>query len=35
MPALRDLWPEHKDDGRFWCHPLEQRAEPRPLETQA
>ena len=25
MPALRDLWPEHKDDGRFWIKPLEGR----------
>jgi alkanesulfonate monooxygenase SsuD/methylene tetrahydromethanopterin reductase-like flavin-dependent oxidoreductase (luciferase family) len=33
MPALRDLWPEWKDDGRFWIHPLPaaERRAPAPL----
>ena len=22
MPALRDLWSDHRDDGRFWIKPL-------------
>ena len=28
MPALRDLWPEWKNDERFWCKPLETRVRP-------
>ena len=28
MPQLRDLWPDYKDDGRFWIHPLEGRRTP-------
>jgi alkanesulfonate monooxygenase SsuD/methylene tetrahydromethanopterin reductase-like flavin-dependent oxidoreductase (luciferase family) len=24
MPKLRGLYPEWKDDGRFWCHPIRQ-----------
>jgi alkanesulfonate monooxygenase SsuD/methylene tetrahydromethanopterin reductase-like flavin-dependent oxidoreductase (luciferase family) len=32
MPALRDVFPEWKDDGRFWIHPLESRVAPAPLE---
>ncbi len=31
MPRLRDLWPEWRDDDRWWIHPLEQRV--RPEET--
>jgi alkanesulfonate monooxygenase SsuD/methylene tetrahydromethanopterin reductase-like flavin-dependent oxidoreductase (luciferase family) len=31
MPALRDVWPDHKDDDRFWIHPLEQRVAPAPI----
>ena len=31
MPQLRDLWPEHADDDRFWIHPLEQRRTPGPV----
>ena len=28
MPALRDLWPEWKNDDRFWCRPWEDRVRP-------
>jgi alkanesulfonate monooxygenase SsuD/methylene tetrahydromethanopterin reductase-like flavin-dependent oxidoreductase (luciferase family) len=28
MPALRDLWPEWKDDDRFWCRPFDGRVRP-------
>jgi alkanesulfonate monooxygenase SsuD/methylene tetrahydromethanopterin reductase-like flavin-dependent oxidoreductase (luciferase family) len=33
MPSIRDAWPEWKDDGRFWIHPLapEQRRAPAPV----
>jgi alkanesulfonate monooxygenase SsuD/methylene tetrahydromethanopterin reductase-like flavin-dependent oxidoreductase (luciferase family) len=33
MPAIRDAWPEWKDDARFWIQPLagEQRRAPAPL----
>jgi hypothetical protein len=34
MPALRDMWPEHKDDTRFWCHPLEKRVTPGPIAVE-
>jgi len=33
MPALRDIWPEWKNDNRFWCKPLETRV--RPEEKRA
>ncbi len=33
MPALRDIWPEWKNDDRFWCKPLETRV--RPEESRA
>jgi alkanesulfonate monooxygenase SsuD/methylene tetrahydromethanopterin reductase-like flavin-dependent oxidoreductase (luciferase family) len=33
MPALRDLWPEWKDDDRWWARPYEGRV--RPEETFA
>jgi hypothetical protein len=23
MPRLRDMWPAHADDDRFWIHPIE------------
>jgi alkanesulfonate monooxygenase SsuD/methylene tetrahydromethanopterin reductase-like flavin-dependent oxidoreductase (luciferase family) len=29
IPGLRDLWPEWKNDGRFWPRPLEGRIDPR------
>jgi alkanesulfonate monooxygenase SsuD/methylene tetrahydromethanopterin reductase-like flavin-dependent oxidoreductase (luciferase family) len=44
MPKLRNMFPEHASDGRFWCKPLDQRvkagslpAEPRraPLPVEA
>ena len=28
MPHLKELWPEHKDDDRFWCRPYEGRVRP-------
>ncbi len=28
MPRLRDLWPEWKDDDRWWCKPLPGRLDP-------
>jgi len=31
MPELRGIWPEWKDDGRFWIEPLESRREPSPI----
>jgi hypothetical protein len=37
MPRLRDLFPQHAADGRFWCKPLAKRANagslPRPFEA--
>lgn len=35
MPELRDLWPEHAGDDRWWIKPLEDRVDPTarsPLE---
>jgi alkanesulfonate monooxygenase SsuD/methylene tetrahydromethanopterin reductase-like flavin-dependent oxidoreductase (luciferase family) len=32
MPALRDLWPEHRDDERFWVRPLAGRRRPEGAE---
>jgi hypothetical protein len=37
MPKLRNLWPEWKDDDRWWIHPLPHRLEPQyrlPAATQ-
>ncbi len=31
MPAFRDRWADYADDGRFWCHPLGERATPAPV----
>jgi alkanesulfonate monooxygenase SsuD/methylene tetrahydromethanopterin reductase-like flavin-dependent oxidoreductase (luciferase family) len=28
MPHLRNMWPEWKDDDRWWCHPMENRLQP-------
>ena len=28
MPHLKELWPEYKDDDRFWCRPYEGRVRP-------
>jgi alkanesulfonate monooxygenase SsuD/methylene tetrahydromethanopterin reductase-like flavin-dependent oxidoreductase (luciferase family) len=28
MPELRDLWPDHGGDDRWWIHPLEDRVDP-------
>ena len=39
MPKLRNMFPEHADDGRFWCKPLDRRvtsgALPREVPTSA
>jgi len=35
MPELRGLWPEYRNDDRWWIHPLEDRVDPTvgsPLE---
>jgi hypothetical protein len=32
MPQLRHLWPEWKDDNRWWIRPMEDRL--RPEETR-
>jgi alkanesulfonate monooxygenase SsuD/methylene tetrahydromethanopterin reductase-like flavin-dependent oxidoreductase (luciferase family) len=26
MPNLKDVWPDHADDDRFWIHPIDQAA---------
>jgi alkanesulfonate monooxygenase SsuD/methylene tetrahydromethanopterin reductase-like flavin-dependent oxidoreductase (luciferase family) len=31
MPALRQCWPASAQDERFWCRPLEHRAQPAPI----
>ena len=31
MPKLRNMIPEYKDDSRFWCHPIGNRAKPGSL----
>jgi alkanesulfonate monooxygenase SsuD/methylene tetrahydromethanopterin reductase-like flavin-dependent oxidoreductase (luciferase family) len=28
MPELRNMWPEWKDDNRWWCKPMEERLQP-------
>jgi len=28
MPKLQDMWPDWKDDDRWWCKPLETRLDP-------
>ena len=28
MPKLRNMFPEHANDNRFWCQPLARRASP-------
>jgi alkanesulfonate monooxygenase SsuD/methylene tetrahydromethanopterin reductase-like flavin-dependent oxidoreductase (luciferase family) len=35
MPHLRNMWPEWKDDNRWWCKPLENRLEPEKTIEQA
>jgi alkanesulfonate monooxygenase SsuD/methylene tetrahydromethanopterin reductase-like flavin-dependent oxidoreductase (luciferase family) len=35
MPKLRHMWPEYENDGRFWCHPLAERAAPAPVREPA
>jgi alkanesulfonate monooxygenase SsuD/methylene tetrahydromethanopterin reductase-like flavin-dependent oxidoreductase (luciferase family) len=34
IPKLQHLFPEYSDDGRFWCKPLAQRAEPASLPME-
>ena len=33
MPAFRDRWPDYANDGRFWCHPIADRAAPAPVTS--
>ena len=33
MPKLRNMFPEHADDHRFWCKPLATQAKPGTLPT--
>ena len=35
MPQLRDMWPEWKDDNRWWCKPMEERLQPETGIEQA
>jgi alkanesulfonate monooxygenase SsuD/methylene tetrahydromethanopterin reductase-like flavin-dependent oxidoreductase (luciferase family) len=35
MPHLRNMWPEWKDDNRWWCKPMENRLEPEKTIEQA
>jgi hypothetical protein len=28
MPSLRNMWPEHEGDDRWWIHPYEDRVHP-------
>ncbi len=34
MPKLRDMFPEYKDDNRFWCKPLSKQAVPGSLPNE-
>lgn len=33
MPHLRDMWPEHADDNRFWISPIEQQADRQAVDA--
>ena len=35
MPQLRDMWPEWKDDNRWWCKPMDERLQPETGIEQA
>jgi alkanesulfonate monooxygenase SsuD/methylene tetrahydromethanopterin reductase-like flavin-dependent oxidoreductase (luciferase family) len=35
IPGLRDMWPEWKDDNRWWCKPMEDRLRPETTVEQA
>ena len=35
IPELRNMWPEWKDDTRWWCKPMEQRLQPETTVEQA
>ena len=35
MPHLRNMWPEWKDDNRWWCKPMEERLQPEITVEQA
>lgn len=35
MPHLRNMWPEWKDDNRWWCKPMEDRLQPETGVEQA
>ncbi len=34
MPHLRDMFPDYKDDNRFWCKPLAKRVKPGSLPAE-
>ena len=31
LPHLRNIWPDHTDDNRFWISPLDERMQPEPI----
>ena len=35
MPQLQDMWPEWKDDNRWWCEPMDERLQPETGIEQA
>ena len=35
IPELRNMWPEWKDDNRWWCKPMEERLQPETTVEQA
>lgn len=35
MPHLRELWPDWKDDTRWWCKPMAERLEPETTVEKA
>jgi hypothetical protein len=34
MPKLRNIFPEHAADNRFWCRPMANRVSPGALPTE-
>ena len=35
MPHLRNIWPEWRDDNRWWCNPMDERLQPEKNIEQA
>jgi hypothetical protein len=31
LPHLRNIWPDHEDDDRFWISPMAERQTPNPM----